>query len=231
MTVVLSVVCADGVVIGADTQITDSGRGMSYPAQKLHPLGERAAWGGSGARSVLLDLEHEFEESAATILEAEDIGRALQKRTLPVLRHHYEHFIEEVPGEESGGTPSAYVMAAGYADEGPWIIEINPHGMVSRYEDIGFHAIGSGAPMAQQAGVLLSHFRVDERSVDYGVMALVRVLSALRTTAPSVGGEIDVTRITADGAHHLGDEEITTMHGHVQRWIEREHEAMDGLLD
>ena len=53
MTCVLAVVCQDGVVIGADTQITDSDRGMSYPGQKLQHMGEHAAWGGSGARAVL----------------------------------------------------------------------------------------------------------------------------------------------------------------------------------
>jgi hypothetical protein len=57
VTVVLSVICEDGVVMGADTQVTDSDRGMSYPGQKLHAMGEHAAWGGSGARSVLGDLE------------------------------------------------------------------------------------------------------------------------------------------------------------------------------
>jgi 20S proteasome alpha/beta subunit len=49
MTVVLATVCEDGVVIGSDSQITDKGRGMTYPAEKLHPLGDTAAWGGSGA--------------------------------------------------------------------------------------------------------------------------------------------------------------------------------------
>ncbi len=47
MTVVVSVVCSDGVVIGADTQITDSDRGMSYPGQSCRrwvgtPPGEAA---------------------------------------------------------------------------------------------------------------------------------------------------------------------------------------------
>lgn len=41
MTVVLATVCEDGVVIGSDSQITDKGRGMTYPAEKLHPLGMR----------------------------------------------------------------------------------------------------------------------------------------------------------------------------------------------
>ena len=44
--------------MASDSQITDGGRGLSYPAQKLHPLGSHAAWGGSGSRAVLYDVEH-----------------------------------------------------------------------------------------------------------------------------------------------------------------------------
>ena len=112
MTVVLATVCEDGVVIGSDSQITDKGRGMTYPAEKLHPLGETAAWGGSGARSVLTDVKRCFNEKSAAILEAPDIGRALQAQVLPILRYHYETFIEDVPGEEDGGTPSASMRSA-----------------------------------------------------------------------------------------------------------------------
>src|SRR5690606_4398922 len=65
MTVVLATVCQEGIVLGSDSQITDKGRGMTYPAEKLHPLGELAAWGGSGARSVLFDVERTFSEHSA----------------------------------------------------------------------------------------------------------------------------------------------------------------------
>jgi 20S proteasome alpha/beta subunit len=217
--------------MAADTQVTDSARGMSYPAQKLHALGDHAAWGGSGARSVLLDLEHEFDASAGAILESQDVGRALQQRVLPVLRHHYEHFIADVPGEDGGATPSAYVLAAGYADEQPWIIEINPNAMVSHYEDIGFHAIGSGAPLAQQAGALLAHFRMMDRRIDYGVVAAVRVIDALAQTSPSVGGALDVCRITPDGTQHLDDKEIDEVRTHAKRWTDLEHKSLDDLFE
>ena len=230
MTVVLSVVCQDGVCIGADSQITDSDRGMSYPGQKLHHMGEHAAWGGSGSRAVLGDLEKIFDEQAVAICASEDIGRALQERVLPVLKHHYENFIPDVPGEDLKGGPSAYVLAAGWSPDGPWIVEVNPSGMVSRCEDIGFHAIGSGAPMAQQAGALLSHFDMVDRSVRHGVVGLVRVLDALRTTSPSVGLEIDVAAITADGAHHLTEEEIEAARKDVARWRDLEQKALDDLF-
>ncbi len=230
MTVVLSLVCADGLVIAADTQVTDSDRGMSYPAQKLHPLGDHAAWGGSGARSVLGDLEELFEADSAAILQSDHVGRALQERVLPVLQHHYDHFIADVPGEESAGGPSAYVLAAGYIHDEPFIIEINPNGMVSRYQDIGFHAIGSGAPMAQQAGALLAHFKMETRSLDHGVVAAYRVLDALRTTQPSVGGEFDIARITPEGTHHLDEEEIEQASKDADRWTDLEQRALDDLF-
>jgi proteasome beta subunit len=230
VTVVLAVRCEDGLVLASDSQITEKGRGMSYPAQKLHDLGPDAAWGGSGARSVLLDLEVIFRREADEIVGSRDVARAVQERVLPVLRHHYDTFIAEVPGEGTAGTPSAYVLAAGYSHGEPFIVEINPNGMINRYEEIGFHAIGSGAPMAQQAGALLAHFQMAERDVAYGVVVVVRVLDALAQTSPSVGGPIDVCRLTEDGAHHLDDDEIAEVRDNVARWEELEKEALDQLF-
>ncbi len=231
MTVVLATVCQDGVVLGSDSQITDKGRGMTYPAEKLHPLGELAAWGGSGARSVLHDVEHCFNENSAAILEAPDIGRALQEQVLPIMRHHYDTFIADVPGEEGGGTPSAYVMAAGWRNGEPWIIEINPSGMIGHYGDLGFHAIGSGAPMAQQAGSLISHFHITERSMRFGCAAVLRVLQALDLTSPTVGEPFSLCRINEDGAHHLSDKEIEQVGKDVRRWEEAEQAAIAKIFD
>ena len=86
VTVVLAMRCADGLVMASDSQITDPVRGVSYPAQKLHALGKHAAWGGSGSRAVLYDLERIFDAEAEAIIEAPDVGHALQQRVLPVLQ-------------------------------------------------------------------------------------------------------------------------------------------------
>ncbi|WP_380169534.1 hypothetical protein [Jannaschia sp. R86511] len=231
MTVVLAAVCSDGVVIGSDSQITESSRGMSFPAQKLHPLGECAAWGGSGARGVLEDLRPILDGDAAAILEAPNIGDEIQERVVPILKKHYANYIDEVPGEGSGGGVSAYVLAAGVSQGKRWIVEVNPNGLIGRYDDVGFHAIGSGAAMAQQAGALMSHFRMTERSVDHGVVAVVRVLDALAETSPSVGGPIDVARIVEEGAHHLTEKEIEKARKDAARWMTREQEVLDTLFD
>jgi hypothetical protein len=56
------------------------------------------------------------------------------------------HFIKHVAGQESGGAPATYVLTSGFGDSGAWIIEIDPGGMVTHHEEVGFHVIGSGAP-------------------------------------------------------------------------------------
>jgi hypothetical protein len=114
---------------------------MSYPAQKLHTMGMHAAWGGRGSRAVLYDLEQVFNAEPDAILEADDLCRALQQRTLPVLKHHYENFIEDVPAAKTAGAmPSTYVLAAGFAGDRPFIVDIDPHGLIGHYEETGFQA-------------------------------------------------------------------------------------------
>lgn len=231
MTVVLAVRCADGLVLGADSQITEKDRGFTYPAQKLHELGPEAAWGGSGARSVLWDVERRFAEEADQIVAATDVGRELQERMLPILRHHYDTFIEQVPGEEGGGTPSSYVLAAGHSHGEPFLVQIDPHGMIGRYEEIGYHAIGSGAPMAQQAGALLEHFQMADRRVDYGLLAVLRVLDALAASSPTVGGPMSLCRLTPDdGAHHLDDDEVGEVRERCAELERAEQEALDRMF-
>ncbi|BBY43523.1 proteasome protein [Mycolicibacterium celeriflavum] len=230
MTVVLALRCADGLVMASDSQITDPERGLSYPAQKLHPLGERAAWGGSGSRAVLYDLEQIFDNEPDAIMEAPDVGRALQGRVLPVLEHHYKNFIADVPAGKPGATPATYVLAAGYAGGEPFIIDIDPHGLIGHYEELGFHAVGSGSPMAQQAHALLAHFGMADRDVNYGVVAALRVLDALDASSPSVGGPMDICRITPEAAEHLDEDAVSEVRRQVHRWTELEQKALDDLF-
>jgi proteasome beta subunit len=231
VTVVLAIRCADGLVLAADSQITDADRGLSYPARKLHHLGDHAAWGGSGARAVLTELEGMFDANPTPIVEAVDVGHALQDAVVPVLRRHYASFIPEVPGKPPGGaTPATYVLAAGYSGDEPFIADIDPHGLIGRYEVVGFHAVGSGAAMAQQAGALLAQYRMTERSLNHGVLAAMRTLDALDRTSPSIGGPMNICRMTPDGAHHLDEKEIDEARERVRRWVDLEQRALDELF-
>jgi len=68
-----------------------------------------------------------------------------------------------------------------------------------------------------------------ERDVDHGVLVAVRVLDALRTTSPSVGGPVDVYRITPDGAEALSERDLAKVRKRVVRWQEAENDLLDTL--
>ena len=135
-----------------------------------------------------------------------------------------------MPESKPGATPATYVLAAGYAGGEPFIVDIDPHGLIGHHEEVGFQAVGSGAPMAQQAYALLANFRMAQRPVDYGVAAALRTLDALDQSSPSVGGPMDICRITSERAHHLSPDEIDEVRSRVVRWQELERKALDDLF-
>ena len=179
-----------------------------------------------------MELEQVFDGCAAAVLGAENIGHAVQERVRAGAAPPLRQVHREVPGEkQSGATPATYVLIAGYAEGQPFIVDIDPHGLIGRYEEVGFHAVGSGSAMAQQAGALLAHFRMTERDVDYGVVAAVRILDTLGITSPSIGGPVDVYRLTAEGATALSEKDIERVRKQVERWSELESKALDELFD
>ena len=109
-------------------------------------------------------------------------------------------------------------------------MDIDPHGLIGHHEETGFQSVGSGAPMAQQAYALLASFQTSRRGVDYGVAAALRVLDALDVSSPSVGGPMDICRITPEGAHHLSPDEIEEVRGQVTRWLDQERRTVDELF-
>ncbi len=65
---------------------------------------------------------------------------------------------------------------------------------------------------------------------DRGLSYVLRVLDALDRTSPSVGGPMNVCRMTPEGAHHLDEKEIEQGRERVRRWVELEQRALDDLF-
>jgi proteasome beta subunit len=70
-----------------------------------------------------------------------------------------------------------------------------------------------------------------DRDVDYGLMAVVRVLEALKVSQPMVGGPLDIARITPDGARRLEEKDIEEVRRHVERWEQADRYTLDSLFD
>ena len=104
---------------------------------------------------VLLELGAEyFDEAAAAVLRVpQNIGRAIQELALPLLKHHYETFVETYRGKElrvhSGDIRARRRLqqrsSAVHRRRGPARSDRPLRGG-------RFHAIGRGSAIAQQAG-------------------------------------------------------------------------------
>jgi proteasome beta subunit len=70
-----------------------------------------------------------------------------------------------------------------------------------------------------------------ERNVDYGVLAVVRVLEALRISQPMVGGPLNLVRLTPDGADFLDDDAVAEARETVERWEQEDQRTLDRLFD
>ena len=57
-----------------------------------------------------------------------------------------------------------------------------------------------------------------------------RILDTLRVTSPSIGGPVDICRITADKAAALSEKDIERVRKQAQRWSELESKALDDLF-
>lgn len=232
MTVVFALHTRDGMVVGADSQATERDRDLTYPVDKIHPLGDRGAWGGRGSRAVLLDVRERLVSTASEILDGGHLGHGLQDQVRPIFQHHYDAYIADVPGDTSEvQAPQVNLLVAAYDnDHQPWIVEVDPHCVIRRYEDVGFHAVGGGAVLAEQAAALITHFGVRELPLRHGLLVALRVLRSVSQVSLTVGGPANLWTVTPDGAARLSPEELERLDGDLERWRALEREGLDQVV-
>jgi proteasome beta subunit len=195
MTLVIAMRCSDGLIMASDSQATEATGNVRHPTQKLHALGARAVWGGSGGSQVL--------------------------------QRHYSNHLMPVPGL-GVSSPASAVLAAGLDSDGqPYIIEVDPYCTYTRYEDLGFHAIGSAAGFAQLANALMAHFRAPEQPLAQCKLVTYRVMdSAIETSSYGVGGPIQMWVVDANGVAEIGQAEFDQIRNDVGGWKEVERSAL-----
>lgn len=236
MTVVIALRCNDGLLVASDSQGTESASAMHettrHEVQKVFCVGERAAWGASGLASVITDLGPKLDRVSGSIAQTSDPCDTYVRPVRAVLKTHYDRYLE-VPDGQRASSPASSFLSAGYGkDDEPYIVEVDPNCTTSRYDQIGFHSIGSGAAFARMAQALMAHFRVRERSLSHGLLVAYRVLDAvINTSAFGVGGPIQMAQVTpSEGARLLDEEELDEIASKVGLWQELEQETLQAVL-
>lgn len=79
MTVVLSVRCAEGLVLASDSQATDMSSGnivfaTKQTVQKLFPLGSSIAWGATGSSGLVQRFDHLLKQ-----LDPDDLQKPIEE--------------------------------------------------------------------------------------------------------------------------------------------------------
>lgn len=220
--------------MASDSQATETQQQVRRETDKVFPIGGRLLWGASGMGSVIDELGETLPRHQGSIEQTTNPTRTLKTPVRTVLKNHYNNFIE-VPGVDAQqqSHPMSTVLFAGFdGNDNAYIIEIDPNCNVSRYEEVGFHAIGSGASFAQMSNALLAHFKVSERPLAHGLLVAVRVLDAvINTSAYGVGGPIQLWQLTRNGGpQKIEGEELEQIHAQVGGWQELERESLERFL-
>lgn len=232
MTVVLAVRCADGVVLGSDSQGTDTSGGNIAVAtrstvQKLFPLGTHVAWGATGGAGIIQRFAH-----FCTTVDQEQLDCPIEelRGTLAGFQRQLQRGVqgEIIQGFYGQEVPALGVLFAGFTAGRPWILEVTAGGEDTEYPD--YYAVGSGGVFARQAMTSVAHYDLPNRNLAEAQVIVWRALDAcIEASAWGLGRPIWLYSVTADGANSLPENEWRAVGDSVNAWKEAERESLIGL--
>jgi proteasome beta subunit len=230
VTVVLAVRCADGVVLGSDSQGTDtSGGNIAFATRstvaKLFPLGTHIAWGATGGTGITQRFAHFSQGVDQQLLDhpIEDLRATLRGFQSQLQRQVQQ---EIIPGFQE--VPLLGVLFAGFTAGRPWILEVTPGGEDTEYTDS--YAVGSGGVFAKQAMASVAHYDLPNRNLSEAQAIVWRALDAcIEAAAWGLGSPIWLYSVTADGAASLPEDEWRAVEDTVNTWKEAEKDSLIGL--
>lgn len=221
--------------MAADSQGTE-GSGNPFTqvrkeVPKIFRLTSRAVWGGAGSGQVIQDLNKEVATLESALEASPDMRTSMMSIVKPTLSRHYNDYLQPPRGVQSSAPVSTF-LSCGIDPKGePWILEIEYNCQATHYEELGFHAIGSGAPFAQLANALLSHFEVRDRPLEHGKLVAHRVMDiAINTSAYGIGGPIQMWTVDSAGVHQLSSDELAAVRTGVGLWQSLEAETLNQVF-
>ncbi len=210
MTLIIACACKDGIVIGADSQMTmgsSAGPIRKITLDKIIPVTNGILIAGAGDVSIIQKIKKKIDTIPKELKDGEKIEQIkelLCNSIVHSLRSEMLNKFRDLYGSNDAEekTPSATLILAGYQNNRPIIYEISPDGIDVEIED--YCAIGIGVPFSQ---VILKDFNVCSLSIEEGKLLVYKVISdAIETGAYGMGFPIKIWTITNKG--HLNSDQI-----------------------
>jgi proteasome beta subunit len=232
LTLVLAVRCAEGVVLGADSQSTDiSGGNIVFSTrktvQKLKRLTDHIAWGATGNEGLTQRFEYSLRglDPAPLGGSIEDIRGTLAESQRSLQRTAIGEVVQGLPASQ---VFTVSPLFAGYTDGRPWILEVTAGGEDTVYDD--YYAVGSGGPFAQAAMVSVAHYDVRNQNLDAAKVIVWRAIDGcIRTSAFGLGHPIAMCTVTAGGVEMLSRDDVRGVEDSVNAWKSAERDALGDL--
>lgn len=203
-TTIVSILCKDGAVMGADRRVTAGNLVMSKAEQKVQQINDYLvlAWCGGAADAFLskkviaaeLRLKELKSKSRPTVKEAANLIGMMYYKNI-----RSPSMIPHVVG----------TLVGGYNEDGSVeVYTIEPAGGVYQVKDYDAN-FGSGMPFV--LGLLERQWKPD-MSVKEGVELTIEALKSSTQRDTASGNGIDVFSITKDGIKHAVSQKITPVY-------------------
>jgi len=234
MTLVVSLNCKDGLVMGSDGQATvgSSGGPIRQPIQKISPIGKKILVSGSGHVGIIqryLDGINKFNRDLLQDRLTPELREKIRRTVFDIMQNEANRHIAFHKPLKDAGFPHAsippfsellFACLENNGDKKIW--RIGADGSDEFLEEVGYGCIGSGDIFAY---TLLRNYEVKELDTEKGELIVYRVIKeAIKVGAYGLGEPIDVWRITKDGIDRLSDDEIMALDNTYGAWIKMEQE-------
>lgn len=231
MTLIIGIICDDGVVMAADSASTDMTAQVKQPtSDKLRRIAAKSmVLGGSGNVGLLQGIRESVEGYAGTAPSIKNVRRDLKALILPHQRQAIEdHIPLQIPGMNQ--PPTACLLVGGYAGNTPLLLEFEANGEDTCYDAAlgNFCAIGSGKIYAH---ALFRTHLTRKRDLRLGKILAFRVVSdSIDLAHYGLAHPVHMWAITPSAVSIISDDEKNELEETVKIWRELESEALGKLL-
>jgi proteasome beta subunit len=233
MTLILGIVCNDGIIMAADSAATDLEAGTKQLSDRkiVHLPKQHCLMGISGDVGLGQKIHNRVEKMHPGFKDVAKFRFELKKEIVEELNAAIK-IHAPYPDRLSQTPPAAICIAAGYIEGRPYLIEYEKNGGDTNYAEkelMGFVAIGSGKGLAH---ALFRPFLAQSRDLSVGKVIAYRVLSdAISVSAHYLAEPIHMYCMTPDGTVQvLSDGEKAQYNTTCALWRRMEFDSLGRAL-
>ena len=254
MTVVIGMVCSDGVLIATDSQATSGN--VARPTTKTRTIsGAATVWSASGAVYVIEEVEAALREVEQHLRNdgSNKWKRAFSVPELETIRTDFVDVVKQamescykavlpgiiVPGMTPGVLPYSQhpfatdLLFAGMGNDSKFLLEVACDGQLNWHTDSGFVAIGSGGEFATVAMELMKPYLTEgPLDLELGQIVAYRTIeTTCDVSAGLVGGPVQIAIANGGGSRVLDRAEVDQIQDLVRVWKVKERSLLMSLSD